>query len=113
MLALTAVTNDSSYDSISEISDNEFCGLDSEENSTPTDGITYTDDSGINTDITAVTETTSQVDLYTIAENQKKIIENTDRSLKIQGGILFAIILGLGAWAACLFGKWIWSLIRC
>lgn len=113
MYTLTAVTNDSSYDSISEILDNEFGGVDSEENSAPTDEITYTDDSGIDTNITAVTETTSQVDLNTIVENQEKIIEYADRSLKIQGGILFAIILGLGAWGACLFGKWIWSLIRC
>ena len=84
--------------------------VDSEESASPSDEIDLSTEIEI-----AESDLSSQLDLHidTIVEQQNKIVENTERSADALSGILFCIILALGIWGAFLFGRWIWSLLRC
>lgn len=103
---LSAITDDT----LSQSDDYVFGMVDSEESAAPSDEI------DISTEIeNAESDLSSQLDLHidTIVEQQNKIVENTERSADALSGILFCIILALGIWGAFLFGRWIWSLLRC
>lgn len=82
--------------------------VDSEESASPSDEIDLSTEIEI-----AESDLSSQLDLHTIVEQQNKIVENTERSADALSGILFCIILALGILGAFLFGRWIWSLLRC
>ena len=104
---LSAITDDT----LSQSDDYVFGMVDSEEAAAPSDEI------DTDTEIEfAGSDLSSQLDLHdidTIVEQQNKIVENTERSADALSGILFCIILALGIWGAVLFGRWIWSLLRC
>lgn len=106
---LSAITDDT----LSESANDVFGLVDSEESASPSDE----DEIDLSTEIEiAESDLSSQFDLHdidTIVEQQNKIVENTERSADALSGILFCIILALGIWGAFLFGRWIWSLLRC
>lgn len=104
---LSAITDDT----LSQSDDYVFGMVDSEESASPSDEI----DTGTEIEF-AGSDFSSQLDLHdidTIVEQQNKIVDNTERSADALSGILFCIILALGIWGAFLFGRWIWSLLRC
>lgn len=103
---LSAITDDT----LSESANDVFGLVDSEESASPSDEIDLSTEIEI-----AESDLSSQLDLQidTIVEQQNKIVENTERSADALSGILFCIILALGIWGAFLFGRWIWSLLRC
>lgn len=103
---LSAITDDT----LSESANDVFGLVDSEEAAAPSDEIDLSTEIEI-----AESDLSSQLDLHidTIVEQQNKIVENTERSADALSGILFCIILALGIWGAFLFGRWIWSLLRC
>lgn len=103
---LSAITDDT----LSESANDVFGLVDSEEAASPSDEIDLSTEIEI-----AESDLSSQIDLHidTIVEQQNKIVENTERSADALSGILFCIILALGIWGAFLFGRWIWSLLRC
>lgn len=103
---LSAITDDT----LSESANDVFGLVDSEESASPTDEIDLSTEIEI-----AESDLSSHLDLHidTIVEQQNKIVENTERSADALSGILFCIILALGIWGAVLFGRWIWSLLRC
>lgn len=103
---LSAITDDT----LSESANDVFGLLDSEEAAAPSDEIDLSTEIEI-----AESDLSSQLDLHidTIVEQQNKIVENTERSADALSGIFFCIILALGIWGAFLFGRWIWSLLRC
>lgn len=103
---LSAITDDT----LSESANDVFGMVDSEESASPSDEIDLSTEIEI-----AESDLSSQLDLHidTIVEQQNKIVENTERSADALSGILFCIILALGIWGAFLFGRWIWSLLRC
>lgn len=103
---LSAITDDT----LSQSANDVFGMVDSEEAAAPSDEI----DTGTEIEF-AGSDLSSQLDLHidTIVEQQNKIVENTERSADALSGILFCIILALGIWGAFLFGRWIWSLLRC
>lgn len=103
---LSAITDDT----LSQSDDYVFGMVDSEESASPSDEIDLSTEIEI-----AESDLSSQLDLQidTIVEQQNKIVENTERSADALSGILFCIILALGIWGAFLFGRWIWSLLRC
>lgn len=101
---LSAITDDT----LSESANDVFGMVDSEESASPSDEIDLSTEIEI-----AESDLSSQLDLHTIVEQQNKIVENTERSADALSGILFCIILALGIWGAVLFGRWIWSLLRC
>lgn len=104
---LSAITDDT----LSQSDDYVFGMVDSEEAAAPSDEIDLSTEIEI-----AESDLSSQLDLHdidTIVEQQNKIVENTERSADALSGILFCIILALGIWGAFLFGRWIWSLLRC
>lgn len=103
---ISAITDDT----LSESANDVFGVVDSEEAAAPSDEIDLSTEIEI-----AESDLSSQLDLHidTIVEQQNKIVENTERSADALSGILFCIILALGIWGAFLFGRWIWSLLRC
>lgn len=101
---LSAITDDT----LSESANDVFGMVDSEESASPSDEIDLSTEIEI-----AESDLSSQLDLHTIVEQQNKIVENTERSADALSGILFCIILALGILGAFLFGRWIWSLLRC
>ena len=103
---LSAITDDT----LSQSDDYVFGMVDSEESASPSGEIDLSTEIEI-----AESDLSSQLDLHidTIVEQQNKIVENTERSADALSGILFCIILALGIWGAFLFGRWIWSLLRC
>ena len=101
---LSAITDDTLFESANDV----FGMVDSEEAAAPSDEIDLSTEIEI-----AESDLSSQLDLHTIVEQQNKIVENTERSADALSGILFCIILALGIWGAFLFGRWIWSLLRC
>ena len=109
-------TADSQYNMVSDSSGNseDLSSVDVEDQSeTSSDEFPVTDsseheDDSVSEKELAVTELESNIDYYTVVENQEKLLEQSKATNQLLLGLLAMLVIAVFAWGLIEFCKWIY-----